>query len=591
MHEEKESSQATQNNAQMKHLRELLLGKNNQLITQALKDNAREIVGEVFSEAMHDRQKNDGSVNNVLLPMVEKSVEKSVATQREKFVGYLYPLVGSLVRKYVTAFTTDLLEKTNRLIENSLTIRGIKWRFRAWRSGVSFSQYVTTQTFSFRVEQVLLIHRETALLLKSVSYGSKATTDTADANMVSSMLSAINDFVTDSFTPNKDGNEQNLSVVKTDDFTLLIKSGPQAILVAAVSGNMPQRVASQMQISIEEIHKLFGDELADFSGDARPLENTEQQLRDCFISELRTENKKKRKRPWLALISVCLLLVSLGYYATVRWETEKIAEHLSQINTQPGIVLNNIEVLGLHEIAVRLMRDPSAVSVEKWLNDENILSSNITVSEDPYLSLEPSLVKARLLKILQDYPQLEITWQNELPIISGELKNIDKLSVQRQVDKVAGLNNAEALLNRVRITELGDGADDAPAIMRAILDLVVVKVDSAAVDFATGVSDLSDPAIEQLLSVANDFKAVIDLAEKQDLAVGLIIMGASDSLGGDSYNQALSQKRANAVKLKLQDFGIDESRLNAIGLGVIELKSVGTGARKVMFNVVYFDAN
>ena len=171
------------------------------------------------------------------------------------------------------------------------------------------------------------------------------------------------------------------------------------------------------------------------------------------------------------------------------------------------------------------------------------------------------------------------------------MKNIEKLRLQRRVDKLAGLNDTETLLNQIKVTELEDSADDDPAIMRAILDLVAVKVDSAEVEFAKGASELSEPAIEQLLAVADNFRAVIDMAEKQNLAVGLIIMGASDSQGTKSFNQALSQKRANAVKLNLQDLGIDESRLNAIGLGVIELKSTGTGARKVLFNVVYFDAN
>jgi outer membrane protein OmpA-like peptidoglycan-associated protein len=66
-------------------------------------------------------------------------------------------------------------------------------------------------------------------------------------------------------------------------------------------------------------------------------------------------------------------------------------------------------------------------------------------------------------------------------------------------------------------------------------------------------------------------------------------MGASDATGSSVFNKALSQKRADEVKNKLQELGIDKNRLNAIGLGVIELKTSGDGARKVLFNVIYFD--
>jgi outer membrane protein OmpA-like peptidoglycan-associated protein len=68
-------------------------------------------------------------------------------------------------------------------------------------------------------------------------------------------------------------------------------------------------------------------------------------------------------------------------------------------------------------------------------------------------------------------------------------------------------------------------------------------------------------------------------------------MGATDTIGTPRFNQILSQKRADNVKLKLQELGINANRLNAIGLGVIDLKTTNEGARKVLFNVVYFDAS
>ena len=47
----------------MRQIRELVLGKDGQQVKQTLKGNVREWVGEVFSEALHDREKQDGSVN------------------------------------------------------------------------------------------------------------------------------------------------------------------------------------------------------------------------------------------------------------------------------------------------------------------------------------------------------------------------------------------------------------------------------------------------------------------------------------------------------------------------------------------------
>ncbi len=45
------------------------------------------------------------------------------------------------------------------------------------------------------------------------------------------------------------------------------------------------------------------------------------------------------------------------------------------------------------------------------------------------------------------------------------------------------------------------------------------------------------------------------------------IDGFTDSVGSDSYNQDLSQRRADAVKMSLISRGVDASRINSIGYG------------------------
>lgn len=144
---------------QLEQVRTLLLGKDNSRITDSLRKDARKIVAEVITEALHDRQQKDNSVDKVLQPFVEDSVQTSVAHNREQMVTSLYPIVGSLVRKSVAAFLSDFMEKTNQLIENSFTIKGLTWRFKARQTGVSYAQYAASQTFVYRVEHVLsLIH-------------------------------------------------------------------------------------------------------------------------------------------------------------------------------------------------------------------------------------------------------------------------------------------------------------------------------------------------------------------------------------------------------------------------------------------------
>ena len=53
-------------------LREILLGKERESITTPVKENAREIVTTVISEALNDRQRQDKSIDKVLAPIIEK---------------------------------------------------------------------------------------------------------------------------------------------------------------------------------------------------------------------------------------------------------------------------------------------------------------------------------------------------------------------------------------------------------------------------------------------------------------------------------------------------------------------------------------
>ncbi|MBU3004857.1 OmpA family protein [Paraglaciecola arctica] len=580
-----EQSSSNSDTAQMRQIRQLVLGEDGLHVRQTLKDNARELVGEVFTEALHDRETQDGSVNKVLLPIVEKSVEKSIATNSDRFVSYLYPLIGSLVRKSVTAFITELLEKTNTLIENSLTIKGLTWRFKAWQSGVTFSQYAASQTFAFRVEQVFLIHRETGLLLNSVSLGLELE---ADADMVSSMLTAINDFVSDSFNTNTGKVEQNLDVVRTDDFTLLLKKGPKASVVAAITGNMPQGVANQLQTTLEEIHKLYDKELDKFDGDSIPFNNSEHQLRDCLMTVLKPEHDSSKK-PWMAWTVVLLILLGCGFLLVKRWNSHELMNQVRLIDNAPGILLTSIETSGLEQIQLEVLRDPASVSIQEWLELNGIDSNLVIFKERAYLSLDPLLIKHKTEKIIADYPNVKVDWVGDFPKFSGNVTNLDKLLLQGELTKLIGLNFQTNWLDDLIIEGTESTASDDPELVRAILDLNIAKIDRVSIAFEAGQSDLSEQAIEKLISVKQQFNNLIEVAEQQELSLGLIIMGASDTVGTVSFNKILSQKRADNVKLKLQELGIADSRLNAIGLGVIELETAKDAARKVMFNVVYFE--
>src|SRR5439155_1024104 len=82
------------------------------------------------------------------------------------------------------------------------------------------------------LEPVFLIHRKSGILLQHAAQQGKVL---KDADMISGMLTAIHDFVSDSFTA--DG--QDLETVDTGRYKLWIQYGPCALVVGAVGGTAP----------------------------------------------------------------------------------------------------------------------------------------------------------------------------------------------------------------------------------------------------------------------------------------------------------------------------------------------------------------
>ena len=91
--------------------------------------------------------------------------------------------------------------------------------------------------------------------------------------------------------------------------------------------------------------------------------------------------------------------------------------------------------------------------------------------------------------------------------------------------------------------------------------------------------------------LASQGTSLLTLANKAQLEINFIIIGASDANGSQSYNEVLSIKRAQAVQNALQGYGIPADKLNAIGIGIIDVPAAGNGSRKVLFNVITTQAS
>src|SRR5262249_59267180 len=115
-------------------------------------------------------------------------------------VNILYPTIVPAIRKSIGETIDEMFQRVNLALKYSLTLRGLKWRWESWRTGVPFAAVVLKHTLVYQVEHAFLIHRHTGLLIAHVASENAAS---QDPQIISSMLVAIQDFVRDSFSPTR----------------------------------------------------------------------------------------------------------------------------------------------------------------------------------------------------------------------------------------------------------------------------------------------------------------------------------------------------------------------------------------------------
>lgn len=572
------------------------------------KQEARSFVSEVLSEAINDRQQQDQSVSRILEPVVQSSVENAVKNQRQQMSDYLYPLVGDLVRKFSVAFLRDFIEKTNELIENSFTPKSLLWRIRAWRSGVSFSTYLASQTYAFQVHQVLLIHRETGILLNSQS---ASAFDQEDSDLVSAMLTAINDFVGDSFAnksqllSNKGGTSQEtqlaisdsvgLHEIKTDEFTLYIKQGPQALLVAAVTGNISPFAKTKLQETLEQIHALYLPQLQNFDGETEAFKSCDSSLRECLMKEQRNEKTNKKRKPWMALMLVGAVLLAIMYYLFLLWQTHSVKNKLRELPSEQGIVINSASVVGVKEIELHVLRDPNAVSLEQWLashpdSDLRDYQAWMEISQTSFLSLSPTVINKQVQDTVID-TQSNLSENETLSfdpaqhVIEGKLSSAKLATLKQQLQSIPGIGAQQLTYN----LDLVNAPLNDKQVNKQLLSELLGQIAQIQLEFDVGSAELSDAHQQALMQIYELYTQVQTLAEQQGNSTKLLVLGSSDNIGNPALNRKLSVQRAKSATDRLIQLGISPQNVMQTSAGVMENVPADRNARKAMFYVIMYE--
>lgn len=522
-------------------------------------------ISSVLPHALELSGARDERLGLVLAPTLERATQVSVRKDPGTLVNILYPVMGPAIRKAIAERLDDTLQGLNQALRYAFSWRGLKWRIEAWRSGTSFGDVVLKHTIVFRVEHVFLIHRKAGLLLEHVAAQDASV---QDPQLVSGMLSAIQDFVRDSFDEGGSAQSRGIDSLRLGDLLLWCEAGPQAYLAAVIRGTPPEGLRATLRDTLSDLHRELHGALEDYDGDNTPLGDLRVRLEPCLKQQVQPPERKLS--PWLWALPLVLIIAGGWWLVTRYLDNERIATYVESLRESPGIVVTGVE-RSSGKWHISGLRDPLAVNTADLQSRVNIDPSDVVERWEPYVALNPTIVLRRLRASLPPLPSVTLS-------LNGDAIRMQGGAPPDWIDKARALAKAlPAGAPRVDLTGLTDVEDPEYVRLRASIEGVRVYFDSGAPNPAAG----QDGKLDQ---VAEDSLAIIAVARRLGFSVHLAIVGHTDSTGKETTNLGLSIARSEVVRSLLRKRGIAPELLSVRGTGTLEPLASGDAPTDLSLN-------
>ena len=498
------------------------------------------LVSNIIAEALKARAAKDDSISEALSATIDQAISSSINQDPKKLAQSLYPIMGPAIRKSISETMQQMLDNLNQLLEDSVSSQSLRWRFDAWRTGRPYSEIMMLNTLEYSVEQVFLIHRETSLL---IHHQFSEFADTRDPDMVSSMFSAIQDFIEDSFSTQEG---DLLDTLRLGELSILLTRGPYAVLAVVVRGRIPEGLRNSLSTTLESLHRLKKSELANYGGDPDDFADIADDLKKLLLVQ-RKEAKEKGK-PWLAMVAITAMLSLSGYWYYIEDQAAQFrASLVSLLSQEPGLVVLSSEfdddVLSITLLADPLAKDPSEIV--------DPIQEGFTVSFSMYshLSALDEIVGRRVTSVLIPSPQLQTDVRDGRLFLSGRVDG----------DWLAEFNGywpAITGVNAIDISALNVFYPRREAIAEAIETLQSIQIDFEKGDTA---AELDDALITDLAAQIMQLNAVA--IEETGRPINIDIVGYTDETGSEQLNQRVGLERARSVRTALVGAGATSTLL------------------------------
>lgn len=526
-------------------------------------------ISQVLPQAFGQAVRRDERLGQMLAPTIEAAAQSSIRKNPRTLTDILYPLMGPAIRKSIAESLDETIQSLNAALKHMFSWQGLKWRIEAWRTGTSFAEVVLKHTLVYRVEHVFLIHKRTGLLIEHVAADETAN---QDPQLVSAMLSAIQDFVRDSFTGTDSG---GLDTLRLGELLLWCEQGPHAFLAAVIRGNPPESLHGYLRDTLSNIHKHRHQALESFDGDAAIFPGLLDELGEC----LRMQEKTRDQRTSPLLWALPLLLLCLGGYWLYERHRDNAnwAHYIGELEAHPGVVVIGSDKRdGVWHVTGLL--DPLAVDPSKLIAASSLDAKRVVGHWEPYQAWHPSIAFERIKATLDPPATVSLTLEDDTIRASG--------SASRQ-----WLAKARTLVSLLPVGSPTFDVAPVEEIGKVEYEKLREAIQSQVIHFNHGAPTPTPAQGSVLDALADDLNELQATMRRLGLTARVTLTGHTDSTGKETSNLSLSLGRAEVVRALLKTRGVDPYLLYIRGAGSLEpMDDAGEGDalsrnRRVTFTV------
>ena len=119
--------------AEYEKLRSLLVGPE-QARLEAISDELRsrairvEDLADKLPDALALRGSRDDQIGRALSPTIDTALRESIRRDPREMAAAIFPILGPAIRKAIAEAMSGLVRSINRAVDQSLSLKGLKWR-------------------------------------------------------------------------------------------------------------------------------------------------------------------------------------------------------------------------------------------------------------------------------------------------------------------------------------------------------------------------------------------------------------------------------------------------------------------------------